>query len=79
MVELHLEVVNLYFIRTWESEPINLIPTSKYKKCEKSQFLGIVQFLNTPYLCTPIKGIDMKKKLGIIRKIKKKRNYSAIV
>lgn len=31
MVELHLEVVNLYFIRTWESEPINLIPTSKYK------------------------------------------------
>lgn len=55
MVELHLEVVSLYFIRTWESEPINLIPTSKYKKCEKSQFLGIVQFLNTPYLCTPIK------------------------
>lgn len=68
MVKLHLEVVNLYFIRTWESEPINLIPTSRYKKCEKSQFLGIVQFLNTPYLCTPIKGIDMKKKLGIIRK-----------
>lgn len=75
MVELHLEVVNLYFIRTWESEPINLIPISKYKKCEKSQFLGIVQFLNTPYLCTPIKGIDMKKKLGIIRKIKKKHIF----
>lgn len=36
MVKLHLEVVNLYFIRTWESEPINLIPISKYKKCEKS-------------------------------------------
>lgn len=79
MVELHLEVVNLYFIRTWESEPINLIPTSKYKKCEKSQFLGIVQFLNTPYLCTPIKGIDMKKKLGIIRKIKKKHIFLALL
>lgn len=79
MVELHLEVVNLYFIRTWESEPINLIPTSKYKKCEKSQFLGIVQFLNTPYLCTPIKGIDMKKKLGIIRKIKKKYIFLALL
>lgn len=79
MVELHLEVVNLYFIRTWESEPINLIPTSKYKKCEKSQFLGIVQFLNTPYLCTPIKGIDMKKKLGIIRKIKKKPIFLALL
>lgn len=78
MVELHLEVVNLYFIRTWESEPINLIPTSKYKKCEKSQFLGIVQFLNTPYLCTPIKGIDMKK-LGIIRKIKKKHIFLALL
>lgn len=79
MVELHLEVVNLYFIRTWEFEPINLIPTSKYKKCEKSQFLGIVQFLNTPYLCTPIKGIDMKKKLGIIRKIKKKHIFLALL
>lgn len=79
MVELHLEVVNLYFIRTWESEPINLIPASKYKKCEKSQFLGIVQFLNTPYLCTPIKGIDMKKKLGIIRKIKKKHIFLALL
>lgn len=79
MVELHLKVVNLYFIRTWESEPINLIPTSKYKKCEKSQFLGIVQFLNTPYLCTPIKGIDMKKKLGIIRKIKKKHIFLALL
>lgn len=79
MVELHLEVVNLYFIRTWESEPINLIPTSKYKKCEKSQFLGIVQFLNTPYLCTPIKGMDMKKKLGIIRKIKKKHIFLALL
>lgn len=79
MVELHLEVVNLYFIRTWESEPINLIPTSKYKKYEKSQFLGIVQFLNTPYLCTPIKGIDMKKKLGIIRKIKKKHIFLALL
>lgn len=79
MVKLHLEVVNLYFIRTWESEPINLIPTSKYKKCEKSQFLGIVQFLNTPYLCTPIKGIDMKKKLGIIRKIKKKHIFLALL
>lgn len=79
MEELHLEVVNLYFIRTWESEPINLIPTSKYKKCEKSQFLGIVQFLNTPYLCTPIKGIDMKKKLGIIRKIKKKHIFLALL
>lgn len=79
MVELHLEVVNLYFIRTWESEPINLIPTSKYKKCGKSQFLGIVQFLNTPYLCTPIKGIDMKKKLGIIRKIKKKHIFLALL
>ena len=79
MVELHLEVVNLYFIRTWESEPINLIPTSRYKKCEKSQFLGIVQFLNTPYLCTPIKGIDMKKKLGIIRKIKKKHIFLALL
>lgn len=79
MVKLHLEVVNLYFIRTWESEPINLIPTSKYKKCEKSQFLGIVQFLNTPYLCTPIKGIDMKKKLGIIRKIKKKYIFLALL
>lgn len=79
MVELHLEVVNLYFIRIWESEPINLIPTSKYKKCEKSQFLGIVQFLNTPYLCTPIKGIDMKKKLGIIRKIKKKHIFLALL
>lgn len=79
MVELHLEVVNLYFIRTWESEPINLIPISKYKKCEKSQFLGIVQFLNTPYLCTPIKGIDMKKKLGIIRKIKKKHIFLALL
>lgn len=79
MVELHLEVVNLYFIRTWESEPINLIPTSKYKKCEKSQFLGIVQFLNTPYLCTPIKGIDMKKKLGIIRKIKKEHIFLALL
>ena len=79
MVELHLEVVNLYFIRTWESEPINLIPTFKYKKCEKSQFLGIVQFLNTPYLCTPIKGIDMKKKLGIIRKIKKKHIFLALL
>lgn len=79
MGELHLEVVNLYFIRTWESEPINLIPTSKYKKCEKSQFLGIVQFLNTPYLCTPIKGIDMKKKLGIIRKIKKKHIFLALL
>lgn len=79
MVELHLEVVNLYFIRTWESEPINLIPTSKYKKCEKSQFLGIVQFLNTPYLCTPIKGIDMKKRLGIIRKIKKKHIFLALL
>lgn len=79
MVELHLEVVNLYFIRKWESEPINLIPTSKYKKCEKSQFLGIVQFLNTPYLCTPIKGIDMKKKLGIIRKIKKKHIFLALL
>lgn len=79
MVELHLEVVNLYFIRTWESEPINLIPTSKYEKCEKSQFLGIVQFLNTPYLCTPIKGIDMKKKLGIIRKIKKKHIFLALL
>lgn len=79
MVELHLEVVNLYFIRTWESEPINLIPTSKYKKCKKSQFLGIVQFLNTPYLCTPIKGIDMKKKLGIIRKIKKKHIFLALL
>lgn len=79
MVELHLEVVNLYFIRTWESEPINLIPTSKYKKCEKSQFLGIVQFLNTPYLCTPIKGIDMKKKIGIIRKIKKKHIFLALL
>lgn len=79
MVELHLEVVNLYFIRTWESEPINLIPISKYKKYEKSQFLGIVQFLNTPYLCTPIKGIDMKKKLGIIRKIKKKHIFLALL
>lgn len=79
MVELHLKVVNLYFIRTWESEPINLIPTSKYKKSEKSQFLGIVQFLNTPYLCTPIKGIDMKKKLGIIRKIKKKHIFLALL
>lgn len=79
MVELHLEVVNLYFIRTWESEPINLISTSKYKKCKKSQFLGIVQFLNTPYLCTPIKGIDMKKKLGIIRKIKKKHIFLALL
>lgn len=79
MVKLHLEVVNLYFIRTWESEPINLIPTSKYIKCEKSQFLGIVQFLNTPYLCTPIKGIDMKKKLGIIRKIKKKHIFLALL
>lgn len=79
MVELHLEVVNLYFIRTWESEPINLTPTSKYKKCGKSQFLGIVQFLNTPYLCTPIKGIDMKKKLGIIRKIKKKHIFLALL
>ena len=79
MVELHLEVVNLYFIRTWESEPINLIPTFKYKQCEKSQFLGIVQFLNTPYLCTPIKGIDMKKKLGIIRKIKKKHIFLALL
>lgn len=79
MGELHLEVVNLYFIRTWESEPINLIPTSKYKKCEKSQFLGIVQFLNTPYLCTPIKGIDMKKKIGIIRKIKKKYLFLALL
>ena len=79
MVKLHLEVVNLYFIRTLESEPINLIPTSKYKKCEKSQFLGIVQFLNTPYLCTPIKGIDMKKKLGIIRKIKKKHIFLALL
>lgn len=79
MVELHLEVVNLYFIRTWESEPINLIPTSKYKKCEKSQFLGIVQFLNTPYICTPIKGIDMKKRLGIIRKIKKKHIFLALL
>ena len=79
MVELHLEVVNLYFIRTWESEPINLIPISKYKKCEKSQFLGIVQFLNTPYLCTPIKGIDMKKKSGIIRKIKKKHIFLALL
>lgn len=79
MVELHLEVVNLYFIRTWKSEPINLIPTSKYRKCEKSQFLGIVQFLNTPYLCTPIKGIDMKKKLGIIRKIKKKHIFLALL
>lgn len=79
MVKLHLEVVNLYFIRTWESEPINLIPTSRYKKCEKSQFLGIVQFLNTPYLCTPIKGIDMKKKLGIIRKIKKKHIFLALL
>jgi cobN/magnesium chelatase family protein len=79
MVKLHLEVVNLYFIRTWESEPINLIPTSKYKKCEKSQFLGIVQFLNTPYLCTPIKGIDMKKKIGIIRKIKKKHIFLALL
>lgn len=79
MGELHLEVVNLYFIRTWESEPINLIPISKYKKCEKSQFLGIVQFLNTLYLCTPIKGIDMKKKLGIIRKIKKKHIFLALL
>lgn len=79
MVELHLEVVNLYLIRTWESAPINLIPTSKYKKCEKSQFLGIVQFLNTPYLCTPIKGIDMKKRLGIIRKIKKKHIFLALL
>lgn len=79
MGELHLEVVNLYFIRTWESEPINLIPTSKYKKCEKSQFLGIVQFLNTLYLCTPIKGIDMKKKLGIIRKIKNKHIFLALL
>ncbi len=79
MVELHLEVVNLYFIRTWESEPINLIPTSKYKKCEKSQFLGIVQFLNTLYLCTPIKGIDMKKRLGIIRKIKNKHIFLALL
>lgn len=79
MGELHLEVVNLYFIRTWESEPINLIPISKYKKYEKSQFLGIVQFLNTPYLCTPIKGIDMKKKLGIIRKIKKKHIFLALL
>lgn len=79
MGELHLEVVNLYFIRTWESEPINLIPISKYKKCEKSQFLGIVQFLNTPYLCTPIKGIDMKKKIGIIRKIKKKHIFLALL
>lgn len=79
MVELHLEVVNLYFIRTWESEPINLIPISKYKKCEKSQFLGIVQFLDTPYLCTPIKGIDMKKRLGIIRKIKKKHIFLALL
>lgn len=79
MVELQLEVVNLYFIRTWESEPINLIPTSKYKKCEKSQFLGIVQFLNTLYLCTPIKGIDMKKRLGIIRKIKNKHIFLALL
>ena len=79
MGELHLEVVNLYFIRTWESEPINLIPISKYKKCKKSQFLGIVQFLNTPYLCTPIKGIDMKKRLGIIRKIKKKHIFLALL
>lgn len=79
MVELHLEVVNLYFIRTWKSEPINLIPISKYKKCEKSQFLGIVQFLNTPYLCTPIKGIDMKKKIGIIRIIKKKHIFLALL
>lgn len=79
MVELHLEVVNLYLIRTWESAPINLIPISKYKKCEKSQFLGIVQFLNTPYLCTPIKGIDMKKRLGIIRKIKKKHIFLALL
>ena len=79
MGELHLEVVNLYFIRTCESEPINLIPISKYKKCEKSQFLGIVQFLNTPYLCTPIKGIDMKKILGKIRKIKKKYLFLALL
>lgn len=79
MGKLHLEVVNLYFIRTWESEPINLIPISKYKKCKKSQFLGIVQFLNTPYLCTPIKGIDMKKRLGIIRKIKKKHIFLALL
>lgn len=79
MGELHLEVVNLYFIRTWESEPINLIPISKYKKCGKSQFIGIVQFLKTPYLCTPIKGIDMKKKIGIIRKIKKKHIFLALL
>ena len=46
---------------------------------KKSQFLGIVQFLNTPYLCTPIKGIDMKKKLGIIRKIKKKHIFLALL
>ena len=26
------------FIRIWESEPINLIPTSKYKKCENHNF-----------------------------------------
>lgn len=79
MVKLHLEVVNLYFIRTWESEPINLIPISKYKKCEKSQFLGIVQFLNTPYLCTPIKRNRYEKKLGIIRKIKKKHIFLALL
>ena len=45
----------------------------------KSQFIGIVQILNKLHLCTPIKGIDMKKGLGKIRKIKKKHIFLALL
>ena len=45
----------------------------------KSQFLGILQILNKLDLCTPIKGMDMKKGLGKIRKIKKKHIFLALL
>lgn len=45
----------------------------------KSQFLGIVQILNKQYLCSTKKGIDMKKGLGKIRKIKKKHIFLALL
>lgn len=40
---------------------------------------SVVQFLNKSYLCSPKKGIDMKKGLGKIRKIKKKHIFLALL
>ena len=33
-----------FLVRIWESEPINLLPTSKYKKCENRYFSVLYSF-----------------------------------